>query len=47
LYEVDDEHYGAVGVLYGTKSGLTARGDQLWTVPALGRSDPRFLENLG
>jgi hypothetical protein len=47
LYEVDDDHYGAVGVLYGTNGGLTARGDQLWTVPALGRSDPRFLESLG
>ncbi len=47
LYGVDDDHYGAVGVLYGSSGGLTARGDQLWTVPVLGRSDPRFLENLG
>jgi hypothetical protein len=46
LYEVDENHYGAVGVLYGTSRGLTASGDQLWTVPALARSAPRFLENL-
>jgi hypothetical protein len=34
--------YGAVSVLYGSGPGLTAAGDQLWTVPALGRSAPSF-----
>lgn len=38
---VSRDGYGAVSVLYGTSSGLTPRGDQLWTVQRLGRTSPR------
>ena len=33
---------GAVSVLYGTSHGLTAKGDQRWTVARLGRTSPRL-----
>jgi hypothetical protein len=39
---VGRDGYGAVNVLYGTPNGLTAKGDQLWTVPWLGRTSPRL-----
>jgi hypothetical protein len=39
---VGRDGYGAVSVLYGTPNGLTAKGDQLWTVPWLGRTSPRL-----
>ena len=38
---VSRDGYGAVSVLYGTSSGLTPQGDQLWTVQRLGRTSPR------
>jgi hypothetical protein len=34
--------YGGISVIYGSDPGLKAFGDQLWTVPKLGRSAPRF-----
>jgi hypothetical protein len=39
---VGRDGYGAVSVLYRTPNGLTAKGDQLWTVPWLGRTSPRL-----
>lgn len=39
---VSRDGYGAVSVLYGTPNGLTAKGDQLWTVHRLGRTSPRL-----
>jgi hypothetical protein len=34
--------FGAVSVIPGTKTGLSARGDQLWTIQKLNRRVPRF-----
>jgi hypothetical protein len=42
LMELKGDRYGAVSVLYGTARGLTAKGDQLWTVAGLGRTVPDF-----
>ncbi len=39
---VSRDGYGAVSVLYGTAKGLTAKGDQRWTVRVLGRTSPRL-----
>ncbi len=47
LMELKGDRYGAVSVLYGTARGLTAKGDQLWTVAGLGRTVPDFwMENI-
>jgi hypothetical protein len=42
IYESSGRTYGAVSVVHGTRSGLTARGDQLWTIQGLGRREPTF-----
>ena len=42
LMEVDSQHYGATSVIYGSATGLTARGDQLWSVQRLGRPETDF-----
>lgn len=38
--------YGAVSVLPGTKTGLSARGDQRWTIQKLHRRIPRFFAEV-
>jgi hypothetical protein len=48
LIEARRDLYGGISVIYGSDRGLAAFGDQLWTVPKLGRSGPRFFaEALG
>ena len=42
FYESSGRTYGAVSVVHGTRSGLTAKGDQLWTIQKLGRREPTF-----
>ena len=43
LFPSSSRSWGAIGVLPGSSSGLTARGDQLWTIQKLKRRVPTFL----
>lgn len=43
LFPTSDITYGVVGIIPGSRSGLTARGDQLWTIQKLHRRVPSFL----
>jgi hypothetical protein len=42
LFPTSTNTYGAVGVIPGSTSGLTPRGDQLWTIQKLHRRIPQF-----